>query len=110
VTVAVTPREAEVLVFAHSKGRLTLALRNQKDVSMPPLTESVDFQKLEKNFGQLNTQRQQRLHPTSGVFTPAPTFVPPVSLPASLPPAAITPAPAAAPPAAKPAPTGAAKP
>ncbi|MBM3891359.1 MAG: hypothetical protein FJ388_19780, partial [Verrucomicrobia bacterium] len=99
VTISVTPREAEMLVFAHNKGKLTLALRNREDVTMPPLTESVDFGKLEKNFGQLNTQRQQRLHPMPGGFTPLPA---PAALPAA------TPAPApAAPPAALPAPASA---
>ena len=113
VTVAVTPREAEMLVFAHGKGRLTLALRNREDVSMPPLTESVDFQKLERNFGQLNLLRQERLHPGSGAVTlppasvnitpsvpraaaPAPAAAAPTPVPAAVGrPASTTPAPAA---------------
>ncbi|MFZ2643078.1 MAG: Flp pilus assembly protein CpaB [Verrucomicrobiia bacterium] len=63
VTVGVTPREAEMLVFAHQKGRLTLSLRNREDVSVEQQLENVDFQKLEKNFNELNRVRQQRLHP-----------------------------------------------
>lgn len=63
VTVAVTPREAEMLVFAHQKGRLALSLRNREDVSVEQQLENVDFQKLEKNFNELNRIRQQRLHP-----------------------------------------------
>jgi pilus assembly protein CpaB len=63
VTVAVTPREAEMLVFAHQKGRLSLSLRNREDVSVEQQLENVDFQKLEKNFNELNRVRQQRLHP-----------------------------------------------
>lgn len=63
VTVGVTPREAEMLVFAHQKGRLSLALRNREDVSVEQQLENVDFQKLEKNFNELNRVRQQRLHP-----------------------------------------------
>ncbi|MCX7824066.1 MAG: Flp pilus assembly protein CpaB [Verrucomicrobiae bacterium] len=102
VTISVTPREAEMLVFAHNKGKLTLALRNREDVSMPPLTESVDFAKLEKNFGQLNALRQQRLHPTPGGFSPLPAPAP-ASAPA-------TPAPAATAPAPTPAPAGGTRP
>ena len=63
VTVAVTPREAEMLVFAQQKGRLALALRNREDVSVEQQLENVDFQMLEKNFNELNRVRQQRLHP-----------------------------------------------
>ncbi|MBI5687141.1 MAG: Flp pilus assembly protein CpaB [Verrucomicrobia bacterium] len=63
VTVGVTPREAEMLVFAHQKGRLALSLRNREDVSVEQQLENVDFQKLEKNFNELNRVRQQRLHP-----------------------------------------------
>ncbi|MFA6562125.1 MAG: Flp pilus assembly protein CpaB [Verrucomicrobiia bacterium] len=63
VTVGVTPREAEMLVFAHQKGRLSLALRNREDVSVEQQLENVDFVKLEKNFNELNRIRQQRLHP-----------------------------------------------
>ncbi len=63
VTVGVTPREAEMLVFAHQKGRLSLSLRNREDVSVEQQLENVDFVKLEKNFNELNRVRQQRLHP-----------------------------------------------
>ncbi len=63
VTVAVTPREAEMLVFAQQKGKLSLALRNREDVSVEQQLENVDFQMLEKNFNELNRLRQQRLHP-----------------------------------------------
>ncbi len=88
VTVGVTPREAEVLVFAHQKGRLTLSLRNREDVSVEQQLENVDFQKLEKNFNELNRVRQQRLHPqllspSSPVpMTPAPSATRTAPLPA----------------------------
>ena len=78
VTVAVTPREAEMLVFAQQKGKLSLALRNREDVSVEQQLENVDFQMLEKNFNELNRLRQQRLHPAllsptvPGPVTPAP--------------------------------------
>jgi len=70
ITIAVTPREAEVMVFAHQKGRLSLALRNREDVSVEQQLENVDFQKLEKNFNELNRVRQQRIHPS--LLSPAP--------------------------------------
>jgi len=38
-------------------------LRNREDVSVEQQLENVDFQKLEKNFNELNRVRQQRLHP-----------------------------------------------
>ncbi len=78
VTVAVTPREAEMLVFAQQKGKLSLALRNRDDVSAEQQLENVDFQRLEKNFNELNRVRQQRLHPAliapsaTAPITPAP--------------------------------------
>lgn len=78
VTVAVTPREAEMLVFAQQKGKLSLALRNREDVSAEQQLDNVDFQMLEKNFNELNRLRQQRLHPTllspsaGAPVTPAP--------------------------------------
>lgn len=82
VTVAVTPREAEMLIFASSKGKLALALRNREDVSVEKQLGNVDFQQLEKNFNALNAERQQRQHP-------------PLFGPSSAPPAAVLPAPAA---------------
>ena len=81
VTVAVTPREAGMLVFAQQKGKLSLALRNREDVSAEQQLENVDFQMLEKNFNELNRLRQQRLHPNMiapsaiGPATPAPGAV-----------------------------------
>lgn len=63
ITVLVTPKEAEMLVFAHQKGKLSLALRNREDVTVQPKLENVDFKSLEKNFNELNQLRQQRQHP-----------------------------------------------
>jgi len=91
VTVAVTPREAEMLVFASQKGKLTLSLRNREDVSIEKQLGNVDFQQLEKNFNALNAERQQRLHPP--LFAPA-GAAPMTPLPA---PATPRPAPAANP-------------
>jgi hypothetical protein len=87
VTVAVTPREAEMLVFAHQKGKLALALRNREDVSVEKQLGNVDFQMMEKNFNALNAERQQRLHPIAAPLA-APLPAPPPAQPPALPPVA----------------------
>ncbi len=61
VTLEVTPREAELLVFAEqSKGRLTLALRNPSDVSFEARLPDVNFQYLQTEIPKLNSERQSR--------------------------------------------------
>lgn len=60
VTVQVTPREAELLVFAQQmKGALTLALRNPSDQSYESTLPSINFEKLESSLPELNRFRQQ---------------------------------------------------
>ncbi|MBM4148721.1 MAG: Flp pilus assembly protein CpaB [Lentisphaerae bacterium] len=62
VTVEVTPREAELLVFAQQmKGRLTLSLRNPSDVSFEKDLPEVDFSELETNLPALNLFRQKTI-------------------------------------------------
>ena len=62
VTLEVTPREAEMLVFAEQiKGRLTLALRNRNDTSYEKELPQVDYKKIREEIGELNLKRQQRL-------------------------------------------------
>ena len=62
VTLEVTPREAEMLVFAEQiKGRLSLALRNPDDVYFEKTLPRVDFQKIQGEIEELNTYRQQQL-------------------------------------------------
>lgn len=62
VTLEVTPREAELLVFAEQlKGRLTLALRNPSDVSFEKDLPSVNFERLETNLPDLNLYRQRHI-------------------------------------------------
>ena len=62
VTLEVTPREAELLVFAEeSKGRLSLALRNPGDVTYLPDLPDVNFQHLQTELPNLNRSRQMRL-------------------------------------------------
>jgi pilus assembly protein CpaB len=63
VTVEVTPREAELLVFAQqTKGQLCLSLRNPSDVSFEKDLPEVNFQALEKELPELNLYRQRNIH------------------------------------------------
>ncbi|MBR0057178.1 MAG: Flp pilus assembly protein CpaB, partial [Kiritimatiellae bacterium] len=62
VTLEVTPREAEMLVFAEQiKGRLVLALRNPADVHYEKELPRVDFDKVESEIERLNLYRQRTL-------------------------------------------------
>ena len=64
VTLEVTPREAEMLVFAEQiHGRLTLTLRNPNDVSFEEKLPKVDFDKIQGEIETLNRQRQSHLAP-----------------------------------------------
>ncbi len=60
ITVEVTPREAELLVFVENmRGHLTLSLRNPEDVSFEKNLPEVNFNMLEEEIPILNTYRQQ---------------------------------------------------
>lgn len=70
VTLLVTPKEAEMLVFALQKGRLTLTLRSATDVSSARELGNINFNYLEKKVGEFNDQRQERLR-AGGSRSPA---------------------------------------
>lgn len=60
VTFEVTPREAELLIFAQGvQGRLTLTLRNPDDVGFEKLLPEVNFQHIQKSLPELNDNRQK---------------------------------------------------
>ena len=60
VTVEVTPREAELLVFVENMhGHLTLSLRNPDDSSFERNLPDVNFDLMEQELPQLNSYRQQ---------------------------------------------------
>jgi pilus assembly protein CpaB len=60
ITVEVTPREAELLVFAQQmKGSLTLSLRNQSDVGYEKELPEINFQHIETSLPELNMYRQK---------------------------------------------------
>ena len=59
VTFELTPREAELLVFAqHVKGQLSLSLRNPEDGSYESELPSVNFEHIESKLTEYNQYRQ----------------------------------------------------
>jgi pilus assembly protein CpaB len=62
ITLEVTPKEAELLVFAQQlKGALTLSLRNPGDPSFEKDLPEINFDKMEKSLPELNTYRQKQI-------------------------------------------------
>ena len=62
VTVEVTPREAELLVFAQqTQGRLTLSLRNTDDGTFESDLPDVNFSHLQNKLQEINTFRQKNI-------------------------------------------------
>lgn len=62
ITVEVTPREAELLVFAQQmKGRITISLRNPGDVSFEQDLPEVNFEHLQTALPKLNLFRQKNI-------------------------------------------------
>lgn len=62
ITVEVTPRETELLVFAQQmKGRLTLSLRNPEDVSYESDLPQINFRHLQGVIPELNEYRQKNI-------------------------------------------------
>ena len=62
VTLEVSPREAEMLVFAEQMhGRLSLTLRNPNDTSYERELPKVDFEKIQGEIEELNAKRQSAI-------------------------------------------------
>lgn len=62
VTLEVTLREAELLVFAQQmRGNLTLALRNPSDTSFETELPEINFQKVKEELAPLNQERQKTI-------------------------------------------------
>ena len=62
VTLEVTPREAELLVFAQqTQGKLILTLRNPSDVYYENNLPEINFEQLEKSLPELNRYRQDKI-------------------------------------------------
>lgn len=63
VTLEVTPREAEMLVFAEQiKGRISLALRNKFDTYYENELPQVNFEKIRGEIEDLNKKRQSEVN------------------------------------------------
>ena len=58
VTMELTPKEVEMIIFASQKGRLSLSLRNYEETKFEKNLQSVDFKFLEKNIMQYNQERE----------------------------------------------------
>jgi len=69
VTLQVTPKEAEMLVFATQKGRLTLTLRSYEDSTITKDLQSLNFRYLEDHVGDYTKEREDM---QSGIISPAP--------------------------------------
>lgn len=61
VTLELTPKEAEMIVFASQKGQLTLVLRSYDDPNFTHEVQSVDWSFLQKNIKEYNNEREALL-------------------------------------------------
>jgi pilus assembly protein CpaB len=64
VTLEVTPKEAEMLIFASQKGRLTLTLRNYEDSTIIKELQSINFKYLEDHIKDYTREREELLFGT----------------------------------------------
>lgn len=60
VSLALTPKEVEMIIFASQKGRLCLSLRNTEETKVEGDLQSVNFRFLEQNIPRYTQERQQR--------------------------------------------------
>ena len=61
LTLALTPKETEMLVFAQNKGTLTFTLRNPTDPYVEKDVQNVNFLYLKANAGRYTEERRARL-------------------------------------------------
>lgn len=60
VSLELTPKEVEMIVFASQKGRLTLSLRHTEETRIETDLQSVNFRYLEENIPVYTQERQRR--------------------------------------------------
>ncbi len=60
ITLALMPKEVEMIVFASQKGRLSLSLRGYEDTQIETNVQSVNFKYLEDNIDKYNKERAKR--------------------------------------------------
>ncbi len=61
VTLSLSPKEAEMVIFAAQKGRLSLTLRNHEESRFEKDLQNVNFKYLEEHIGEYNEEREQRM-------------------------------------------------
>lgn len=62
VTLELSPKEVEMIIFASQKGKLSLSLRNYEESSYTSDLQSVNFKYLEQNIPKYNEEREHRKH------------------------------------------------
>ncbi len=60
ITLELTPKEVEMIVFAAQKGKLTLSLRSYQDTRFTDDLPSINFRVLEENLDEFNRERKNR--------------------------------------------------
>ena len=66
VTLELTPKEVEMIIFAQQKGALTLSLRSYEDPNITTDVQSVDWAYLQEHIKDYMTEREQLLRKTNG--------------------------------------------
>jgi pilus assembly protein CpaB len=61
LTLSLTPKEVEMIVFASQKGRLTFSLRNDEETKIEKKLQSVNFKYLEDNIQKYNEDREKSM-------------------------------------------------
>ena len=60
VTLALSPKEVEMIIFASQKGRLVLSLRSYRETEFEKELQSVNFRYLEENIPEYNKIREEK--------------------------------------------------
>ena len=66
VTLELTPKEVEMIIFAQQKGALTLSLRSYEDPNITTDVQSVDWAYLQQHIKEYAAEREQLLKKTAG--------------------------------------------
>lgn len=66
VTLELTPKEVEMIIFAQQKGSLTLSLRSYEDPNITTDVQNVDWAYLQQHIKDYTVEREQLLRKTSG--------------------------------------------
>ena len=61
VTLELTPKEVEMIIFAMQKGNLTLSLRNYEESTVTDELQSVDWSYLQKNIKHYTKEREEKM-------------------------------------------------